>query len=119
MVRNNPVIWVVISVCWLSAGAESSERKLTGPEIEAALTNHTVEGEDGGRRWQQIFQPAGNTFYSMDGNQSQGHWQVRGDQYCSQWPPSEAWSCYNIQSDGTALVFISASGKRLTGHIAN
>jgi len=37
-------------------------------------------------------------------------WQVRGDQYCSQWPPSESWSCYDLAIDDELVTFIGASG---------
>ena len=91
----------------------AGETKMTGAEIAVALTDHTVQGLlDDGKPWQQIFQKGGATYYSVGGAQSQGVWEVRGDQYCSQWPPGESWSCYDLMTDGKTFTFVSASGGR-------
>lgn len=37
---------------------------------------------------------------------------MRGDQYCSQWPPNEAWTCYDVVIETSVLTFVSASGTR-------
>ena len=95
----------------LSALAE--ERKLTGAEIRAALSDKIVEGiDDSGRRYTQVFQKAGLTIYNvMPSSSSNGLWDVRGDQFCSQWPPSKNWSCYDVTGEGKALTFIASDGK--------
>ncbi len=104
----------------ISAGAAAgAERPLTGAEIQAALADRTVQGEDGGKVWKQMFQKSGATSYTVDGAQSQGFWEVRGDQYCSQWPPNEAWDCYEVTGDRNVLTFISASGKRWPASVVN
>jgi len=60
-------------------------------EITAALTDHTPQGvRDDGKSWTQVFQKSGDTYYSVVSSQSLGAWEVRGDQYCSQWPPNES-----------------------------
>jgi hypothetical protein len=92
--------------------ALAEERKLNGAEIEAALTDHTFRGDDRGKVTEQIFQKGGSTYYSVDGNQSQGIWRVTGDQYCSKWPPSDSWACYDVTVDGETLTFISGTKTR-------
>ncbi|MFN0194439.1 MAG: hypothetical protein ACKVP5_21120 [Aestuariivirga sp.] len=93
--------------------AEAGERKLTGSEIRAVLEDHVFGGTDAnGKAWSQIFQKAGATFYMQDSSVSNGSWDIRGDQYCSQWPPSQTWSCYDVVEDDGSVVFISSSGNR-------
>jgi hypothetical protein len=91
--------------------AQAEEKPLTGDEIRAALSDRTVAGVDNGKAWQQTFQKGGATFYAQGGAVSNGFWDVRGDEYCSQWPPSENWACYKITGEGDALTFISNAGK--------
>jgi hypothetical protein len=101
----------IAGVLLLSCSALAEERPLTGEEIRAALNDRTVAGVDDGKAWQQTFQKSGATFYSRGSSVSNGFWDVRGDEYCSQWPPSEHWSCYKITGDGEAITFISEDGK--------
>ena len=104
----------------LSTAAFAGEQSLTGVDIGEALTDHTLQGvRDDGKEWRQIFQKSGVTYYSVGSAQSQGLWEVRGDQYCSQWPPNESWACYGMTRDGTTFHFISAAGQRSSGKLLN
>lgn len=96
----------------LATAAHASERLLTGAEITQALSDHAYRHADITKKVEQIFHAPGDTFYSEDGAQSQGRWEVRGDKYCSQWPPAKVWSCYSVSTDGAVLTFISAHGAR-------
>jgi hypothetical protein len=96
----------------LASPATAAETKLSGAEITALLADHVMAGEADGKPWQQIFQKGGMTLYQVGGAQSQGFWQVRGDQYCSQWPPGETWSCYDMTRDAETYFFVSSSGQR-------
>ncbi len=78
---------------------------LTGPEIEALLTDATVSY---GTARQRFF-PSGRTLYNA-GRDSWGYWSVRGDQYCSNWPPADRWDCYDMTASGEAVRFIDANG---------
>ena len=69
----------------------SEERPLSGAGIAQMLTGAEVIGE--GTR--QKFYQSGRTLYD-DGRDSWGYWRVEGDRYCSQWPPQEGWTCYDI-----------------------
>ena len=94
------------------AGAHAAERKLGGAEIQTLLADHSFTGSDSGHQSEQIFRASGSTVYSVDNNPSQGFWKVMGDQYCSQWPPHDAWSCYDVTVDGDTVTFISGTGNR-------
>jgi hypothetical protein len=70
-----------------------------------------------GSNWSQNFEAGGATVYTgADGKQSSGRWDVRGDEYCSQWPPSDVWACYAMAADTTAdgitIIWINADGSR-------
>jgi hypothetical protein len=95
------------------APALADERALSGDDIRAALSDKTVEGtSDTGKPYSQIFQKGGLTIYNAGPQASStGFWDVRGDQYCSQWPPNETWSCYSMTGDGARLTFVAAGGK--------
>lgn len=78
---------------------------LTGEEIEAALIDRKL---DYANAW-QAFRASGRTLYNA-GEESWGYWRVDGDQYCSLWPPSDLWTCYDLERQGTVLRFVGAGG---------
>jgi hypothetical protein len=92
----------------LISSAQAAETKLTGAEMQTILSDKILHGKDA----EQIFQKSGVTFYSSGGNQSQGSWKIDGEKYCSQWPPNEAWACYDILKDGNKIIFISKDANR-------
>jgi hypothetical protein len=98
---------LLISLLLISS-AKAGETKLTGAEMQAILYDKILYGKD----VEQIFQKSGATFYSAGGSQSQGNWKIEGEKYCSQWPPNEAWACYDITQDGDRITFISKDGNR-------
>ncbi|MEO1200083.1 MAG: hypothetical protein AAFX39_12765 [Pseudomonadota bacterium] len=106
--------WGLVPVATPALG---QAEQLTGPEIAATLAGRTVKGDD----WLQHFHADGRTAYSQDARDSLGRWSVRGDQYCSQWPPSEAWECYHMVAetkDGeTVLVWIDGAGTLTAGRL--
>jgi hypothetical protein len=118
MRKINPSL--AFAAVFISSVAHAGDVKLTGAEITAALADHTLGGKnEDNKSWQQIFQKSGVTYYSAGGAQSQGVWAVRGDQYCSQWPPNESWTCYDLMTDGKTYSFVSASGRRTSGTLLN
>ena len=97
----------------LNLPAWADEMPMKGPDILKTLTGARVEGSN----WSQRFDAGGATIYAgADGKQSTGRWDVRGNEYCSQWPPSDVWACYamaaNTSADGTTIIWISAGGSR-------
>ncbi len=75
--------------------------KLSGPEIQAALEGHTLQYKNA---WQD-FRASGRTLYNA-GRDSWGYWNVRDDQYCSMWPPSDLWACYDMERYADRLRFV-------------
>ena len=98
-----------LALAFGSASGLAEEKKLSGDDILTALSDQVLAGKEG---VSQIFQKSGVTYYSENGSQSQGLWKVQGDKYCSQWPPSQAWPCYDVLRDGLKIVFVSGSGTR-------
>jgi hypothetical protein len=92
-----------------AASATSAEEQswvpLNGPQITEALTDRVL---DYGHQWQD-FRSSGRTLY-FSGRESWGYWEVRGDQYCSMWPPSDLWACYDMARKDEQLRFIDAAG---------
>jgi hypothetical protein len=88
--------------------------KLDGAAIGAALTGKALTFDDGSS---QSFKPDGDTIYTK-GKASIGHWQVRGDRYCSVWPPSDHWACYDVTSAGSTITFTADDGSASVGHLA-
>lgn len=79
---------------------------LDAEEISRALTGRTLHYEGA---WQD-FRASGRTLYNA-GADSWGTWTTRGDLYCSQWPPSATWNCYEValSEDGTRVRFKGAA----------
>ena len=95
---------MTLSVSMASAG---EWRKMAGPEIASTLTDWIVDYRVD--TWQD-FRASGRTLYHA-GRPSWGHWAVRGDQYCSSWPPSDLWSCYDMErGSGDKVRWIGVAG---------
>lgn len=85
-------------------------RAMDGAEIADALTDQSVIYENA----TQQFYASGRTLYNA-GQDSWGYWAVRGDQYCSQWPPGDQWDCYDMAALAGAVRFIGADGSTTDG----
>jgi hypothetical protein len=104
---------LLVSACLgLGTAAQAEERPMSGTEIRAALTDKWMRSTDPERPSMQLFLVNGSTHYAQGTATSVGRWEVRGDQYCSVWPPSTAWECYDMTQNGQEFVFISKSGVR-------
>jgi len=68
----------------------------------------------------QTFNSDGSTVYTDD-RPSYGKWKVSGGQYCSQWPPSESWACFDIFAgfDNDKVRFVSDRGQEWIARIAD
>ena len=105
--------WVFASVVGIGTAADADPWKtLSGEEITAVLTGATLDYDE---RWQD-FRVSGRTLY-FSGAESGGFWDVRADQYCSMWPPSDLWACYDIAQSGDLIRFIGAAGDVTDGRI--
>ena len=74
------------------AAAAADERRLSGEEIAVLLPDITATTET----TQQDFASDGGTAFKDAHRTSNGRWRVQGDFYCSTWPPSDAWRCYEV-----------------------
>lgn len=89
---------------------------MTGAAIEAMLNDSTALYLPlGSASPRQYFNKNGETPYiDADGQKTYGQWLVRGDKYCSVWPPSDHYSCYEVEkgvsADGTPTVTFISGG---------
>lgn len=86
---------------------------LTGEGIAEVLTGKVVTYESGA--WQD-FRASGRTLYNA-GRDSWGYWAVRAGQYCSKWPPSDLWACYDMEEADDVLRWIGAAGDVTEGRV--
>ena len=86
---------------------------LDAQAITLALTARTVAYKDGAT---QRFNEDASTIYTTP-HPSTGAWRVERNQYCSQWPPSDRWSCYDValSADGLNLRFTAGDGSESVG----
>ena len=104
-------LWSVLVL--LAAPVQAEEwQALSGVEIADILTGHVVRYSNG---WQD-FRASGRTLYNV-GRESWGYWAVQGDQYCSMWPPSGLWDCYDMTQSGNRVRFIGAAGDVTEGAV--
>ncbi len=106
-------IALLLSLITAIPSATAEEKPLSGDDIRVWLTDHTAIGL--GSDWKQYFSKDGATpYWAPGGAKSLGYWSVRGDEYCSRWPPNTDWTCYKMsgeEKDGTRRVsWIAPSG---------
>jgi hypothetical protein len=108
---------LLLALVSILASAAFASEKMKGSEIEALLNGKTA--------WylpltaasaRQYFNKNGETPYvDSKGTKTFGEWLVRGDQYCSVWPPSDHYVCYGIEKGALAngtptITFVSGGG---------
>ncbi|MGB8818535.1 MAG: hypothetical protein WCC66_11505 [Rhizobiaceae bacterium] len=106
-----------------SATPIAAAEMLTGPQIEPALNGVTIWYEPlSARSARQFFNKNGETPYvDAKGSKTYGQWSVRGDKYCSLWPPSDHWTCFEVEretrADGNVFITFASGGggKRYVG----
>jgi hypothetical protein len=111
----------------LALSASASAESLDGPALEKLLDNTTVYALPAATdSWRQWFSKGGQTTYvDAGGQKTYGQWMVRGDKYCSVWPPSDRWVCYAVEGGKTAegkptVTWISGGdGKRYEGVVVS
>jgi hypothetical protein len=105
--RITVALLAILGVAPGLAAAEGWQR-LEGQGITAALTARVLGYPDGTL---QDFFADGRTLFG----ESWGRWEVRGDRYCSQWPPSDRWSCYTVDQSGLDIRFTDDAGAATIG----
>jgi len=86
---------------------------MSGDQIGDMLTEQVLVYEDA----TQKFYASGRTLYEAS-EPSWGSWAVRGNQYCSLWPPSDTWDCYDMTRAGDAVQFVDTYGNVSEGRLA-
>ncbi|WP_461425456.1 hypothetical protein [Gymnodinialimonas sp.] len=109
--RRLVALWVLC----LAGGAQADAwEALDGASLVAALTDRTVTYDTGAT---QHFYASGRTLYTH-GEPSWGSWRAENNQYCSNWPPSPTWDCYDVFRGGTAgISFLDEWGNAYPGVI--
>jgi hypothetical protein len=95
----------VLLALWPAMGQAEDWRALDGSAIKAALEGRSLNYGDAS----QNFEVGGLTVYFAD-EPSTGAWRIEGNQFCSQWPPSDRWTCYDVEAKDGAVRFIGAGG---------
>lgn len=103
----------MVLVLALVASPVWADGKLEDAGIAAALTGRVLTYDDGST---QSFQADGETIYTKD-KPSIGHWRVQAGRYCSVWPPSDHWACYDVRQDGSDIAFVADDGSISVGHV--
>lgn len=107
--------WMML-LCLLAQPACADDwERLTGDQITAALTARLLVYADGAR---QQFNADGSTLYENP-SPSTGGWRVEVDRYCSQWPPSDRWTCYDVAQNGLEIRFTADDGSATSGRYAD
>ncbi|MEM7198604.1 MAG: hypothetical protein AAF352_09600 [Pseudomonadota bacterium] len=109
---------MVLGVMGLSMMVGAHELKLDDAAIVENLQDKQVAGND----WAQKFFAGGKTWYESARGREWGSWRVQNNQYCSQWPPSDSWNCYDLfrndhNGEETMLIWIDAIGNRTFGAV--
>ena len=97
-------------------GAQAGET-MKGADVEATLNDTTAYYLPlNATSARQFFNKNGETIYiDAAGAKTIGAWLVRGDSYCSVWPPSDHYVCYPLEkgksTDGKVThTFVSGGG---------
>ncbi len=104
--------WTIMAVVLLAGPATAGEwEPLAGDALRTALEARTVTYADGAT---QDFRADGTTLYDA-GQPQWGRWEAQGRQYCSLWPPSGTWACYDVARNGPELRFTGSDGTASVG----
>ena len=101
---------VLTLVCAQPLYADAEWRSLSGEAVRDALSGKRVQYA---RAWQHFY-ASGRTLYNA-GQDSWGYWRIEDDRYCSMWPPSDLWACYDVQGATTAVRFVGEGGEITAG----
>jgi len=104
--------WIIVLLIFTNSAFASEWQKLDEAGIKSALNSRVLQYENA----MQNFFEDGRTLYESPGV-SWGRWQVVDERYCSNWPPSGAWVCYDLEQHerGLKLRFIDPSGDKTVG----
>lgn len=106
-----------LSLIGFCAAGDTGWVALKGKALLKGIAGHKVVYQNGAT---QTFSQSGDTQYDS-GHLQPGHWKAEDDRYCSLWPPSEIWACYDvtISADGQGVRFIADDGSVTEGVFAS
>lgn len=105
--RPIALILALIPAIWPGCAPAQDWQALDGAQIRVALEGRHLDYANGAT---QDFRASGRTLYNA-GADSWGYWRVENDRYCSMWPPSDLWACYDLYKAGDRLRFVGAGGE--------
>jgi hypothetical protein len=108
-------VFAPLLVLTILAGTSGAATPITDEQITTALNERTLRYENGHI---QTFLSSGETVYTA-GQPSWGRWHARGGRYCSQWPPSDNWYCYDVKLEENGVRFTDAVGDHSDGVYIN
>ena len=94
----------------IAAGAHASDPyQPTQQQLDEMLRGNSMEGIWAGKPYMQYFDPSGITRYQERGNEeTEGRWRIdENGRYCSVWPPSDRWVCYQVLVIGDSIYWKS------------
>lgn len=106
---------IMAAVMWPGLALAQDWERLDDAGIIAALGDRTLRFD---AYTIQHFGTNGATEFVTE-RAALGRWEARDGQYCSTWPPSDRWDCYDLELAGDQLRFISADGFTSQGAYAN
>lgn len=108
-----PLFAAILLVAGLAFAEEW--KLLNNDQITSALTEKEIIYKNQGNSTQTFYKNGETGF--VEGRPSLGYWRVQNNQYCSQWPPSSAWVCYNVylHTDGAIVRFRGSDGVNWDG----
>lgn len=107
---------VLLALLCMVTGTQAGET-MKGADVEATFNDTTAYYLPlTATSARQFFNKNGETVYVDDmGAKTIGAWMVRGDGYCSVWPPSDHYVCYPVEKSTSAdgkvtYTFVSGGG---------
>lgn len=101
---------IVFGLLTVAAGCAVQPLPLTGPEITAALADHTVELPGG---FIEYYAPDGTVHGVSDGEPYQGTWEVRKDMFCTALSGDPA-VCSQVGRSGNSLYWSIDGEKKIS-----
>lgn len=95
---------IILALLPSFGNAEGWTPLLDDEAVTEAIADRTIIYDAHTMQW---FGASGATQYVTD-RMAEGRWAARAGQYCSTWPPSDRWDCYDVQVNGDLVRFIAS-----------
>lgn len=105
-----PVAWLPAVFLLIAGSALANDpHQPTRQQLDEMLRGNSMQGIWAGTPYLQYFDPSGNTRYRERGaNDTEGRWRIdENGRYCSIWPPSDRWVCYQVLVVGNSVYWKS------------